>query len=237
MQKKTLILVLSADFSPYDKMISTSQQTWDSIEVDGCETIYYCGLSSKKDTNKIIYLPVKESLHTMGIKLLLAFEWALENKEFNYIARPHSCIYVDKKQLIGYIQELPVENVFAGPKVDVTPPWLWGGLGYILSKDVVRKIVDNKDQWDHTLMEDMALSFIVSKLNIPFTDGAGCSIDKYGHDSWLCLSYGESRSKSFIFTDFSDVPLKSNQFFYRVKQDNKRDIDELIMRNLFEQLK
>lgn len=234
--KKILILVLSCDIPPYDQMVQTSLNTWDSIDNPQCETVYYFSNQNKNSAGKFLYLPIHESLHTMGHKLLGAFEWALENKEFDYIARPHSCIYVDKKYLVEYVNELPNKNVFAGPVVIDNPNWVWGGLGFLLSKDVVQKIVKNKQHWNNGEMEDKALSYMVTRLKIPYTNGAGCSIDQYG-ESWLCLSYGETRSKSFTFKEFSEVPEKSNQFFYRVKQDKNRDKDKYIMEQLFENLK
>src|SRR4029077_122343 len=172
--------------------------------------VYYFSNKDKVSEGKFLYLPVQESLYTMGHKLLAAFQWALANKDFDYIARPHSCIYVNKKELAGYINDLPAENVLSGPMVVDNPSWLWGGLGLILSRDVVQKIIDNKHLFDHRQMEDKGLSYLATKLNIPFTEGTGCSIDQYG-ESWLCLSYGSKRSKSFTFKDFADVPQKSNQ--------------------------
>jgi hypothetical protein len=233
--KKILILSLACDLPPYDQMVKTAEETWDSIDHPQCETVYYFSNREKQSSGKYLYLPIQESLYTMGHKLLGAFEWALAYKDFDYIARPHSCIYVDKKQLAGYINELPDKNVFAGPLVDQTPKWLWGGLGFIFSRDVVQKIVEGREKWDHRKMEDTAVSALAIELGIPFTHGAGCSIDKYGN-SWLCLSYGPTRSKSFTFTDFSEVPKNSNQFYYRVKQDYDRKQDKYIMEQLFKHL-
>jgi hypothetical protein len=233
--KKILILTLSCDLPPYDALQRTQEETWDSIDHPQCETVYYFSNKNKENSGKYIYFPIPESLYSMGHKLLAAFEWALANKDFNYIARPHSCIYVNKNELAGYINELPDTNVCAGPLVVATPSWLWGGLGFVFSRDVVQKIVDNKTRYDHRMMEDVGVSSLVASLGIPFTEGTGCSIDKYGN-SWLCLSYGSKRSKSFTFTDFADVPIKSNQFYYRVKQDYDRNQDMFIMRELFKHL-
>ena len=55
--KKVLILVLSCETPPYNKMVDTSKSTWDSIEVDGVETIYYFGNHNDKRTDlNCIYL-------------------------------------------------------------------------------------------------------------------------------------------------------------------------------------
>ena len=71
--KKVLILVLSSNKHPYDVMIDTQMSTWDSFEVDGTQTIFYCGDPVKDNTDKIIYFPIKEEYSTMGHKALLAF--------------------------------------------------------------------------------------------------------------------------------------------------------------------
>jgi hypothetical protein len=230
--KKILILVLSADFPPYDKMVQTSLETWDSIDQEGCETVYYFGKSNKPNTDKFVYLPINESLFSMGRKTLMAFEWALQNKEFDYIARPHSCIYVNKKELVNCVNILPSENVFSGLKVEDKKPWLWGGCGYVFSKDVVYKIVGNKKLLDVKKMEDMAISHLASDLDIPYTQGIGCSIDRL-KDKWRCTCYG---TESFEFYDFHEVAKNKNQYFYRVKQDLKRDVDEYVMKQLFKAL-
>ena len=226
-----LILVLSADVPPYDAMIQTSMDTWDSKQIPGCQTVYYCGESSKSDTDKIIYLPVPDHLFNIGNKTLTAFEWALQNKEFDYIARVHSSIYVNKEQLMDYIPYLNQTGVFSGIEAPSQNgfQYVWGGTGYIISKDVIRLIVDNKQHWDHTFMEDESMSLLVRKLGIPFTGGnRACSIDKKEH-GWQCTSYC---GNSTDFTDFKELaPLK--HFFYRVKQDGKRELDKFIMNELF----
>jgi len=230
--KRVLILVLSCETAPYGKMVQTSKETWDSVNVDGVDTVYYFGESAKQNTPSEIYLPVKESLSRMGEKTLKALEWALDNKEFDYIARPNSSCYVNKKELIKYIQTLPTENVFAGLEVADNPKWMVGAGQFIYSIDVVKKIVENKDLWNHQLMEDVAISCLANDLGITYMKGNACSINKRESD-WLMISYGLEESKEF--KEFSE--LKSKHYFYRVKCDGRRDIDELIMRELFSVLK
>jgi hypothetical protein len=233
MSKKVLNLVLSCESPPYDRLCKVSQETWDSIEVEGVETVYYFGESEKKNTDKFIYFPIKESLHTMGQKTLMAFEWALQNKEFDFLARPHSSIYVNKKALKAYVETLPEENVFASLQVVASPSWCWGGIGFLFSKDVVKKIVDNKNLFKAGLMEDMGISFIANELKIPFMQGRGCSIDKQ-KEGWLAMCYG---TDSYEFNEFSEIRKDNAQYFYRCKQDGKRGVDEYIMQQLFQYLK
>jgi hypothetical protein len=231
--KKILILVLSADFPPYDKMVQTALETWDSVEHGGCETIYYFGKSDKQNTDKFIYFPIQESLHTMGYKTISALEWAVQNKKFDYIARVHSSTYVDKNRLYEYCENLPSENVFSGILTESQNGfnYQWGGGHFILSRDVVEKMVENKHLWKHQYMEDESLSLLAVDLDIPFSEGKSGSIDKMP-DGWRIISYG---GESISFTDFNDLK-KLNHHYYRVKQDLKRDIDEIVMRELFKEI-
>ena len=226
-------MVMSADFPPYDKMIQTSLKTWDSVQVDNIESVFFCGKSDKPDTDKIIYVPVEEGLYNMGHKTIAAFEWALQNKDFEYLARPHSCIYVDKKSLSEYTETLPIENACAGLEVKDKHPWLWGGCGTIYSKDVVKKIVENKHLIDHSKIEDMSISQLVGSLGIPFLPLKAASIDTL-ETNWRCMCYGGV--DSFEFENFSEISKARGQVFYRVKCDGKRYLDEEIMNNLFKYL-
>lgn len=232
--KKTLILVLSADFPPYDKMVQTSLETWDSVEQDGCETVYYFGGSTKPNTKSKIYFPVPESLITMGRKTVMALEWAINNKQFDYLARVHSSTYVDKGQLVKYCDQLPEENIFAGvtTKSQNGFDYQWGGAHYLISRDVVKKVVDNKHLWKHDFMEDESLSLLIKELGIPFYAGKSGSIDKMS-DGWRIISYGGGESISF--SDFSDLK-KLEHHYFRVKCDGNRSVDEVVMRELFKVL-
>jgi hypothetical protein len=230
---KVLILVLSADFPPYDKMVQTSLETWDSIDQEGCDTVYYFGKSNKQNTDKFIYLPIQESLLSMGQKTIAAFEWAINNKQFDYIARVHSSTYVDKKRLSEYCEQLPTENLFAGVKTKSQNGFFyqWGGAHYVMSRDVISRMVEHKKKWQHNYMEDESMSLLAVDLNIPFYEGKSGSIDRIG-EGWRCISYG---GESISFTDFTDLK-KLNHHYFRVKQDLKRDVDEFIMRQLFKAL-
>lgn len=231
--KKVLILVLSCELKPYDKMYKTGLDTWDRVSVPGSEVLYYFGSSKKTDSDNCIYLPYQESLLNMGYKTIDALEYTINNREFDYIARVHSSIYVNKDELIKYVQTLPDTNVFAGSvaKSQNGFEYLWGGTGFIISRDVVKKMVDNKLQWQHKYMEDESISLLANWLSIPFTDGYAGAIDNMT-DHWRCISYG---GESITFTDFADLK-KLNHHFYRVKQDGQRWVDELIMRELIKVL-
>lgn len=209
-------------------MAATSKQTWDSVQVDGVETLFYWGRPVKENTDTDIYFPINENYYTMGNKLLSALEYALNNKTWDYIARINGSCYVDKKHLIQHVQTLPDNNLFAGAIVKgKDPDWIWGP-AFILSKDVVQKLVENKAKIDNSKTEDVAISYLASSLGISFSDGKLASIDRSG-DKWRLIGYG---SESFEFANFDEFQ-KQGHFFYRCKQDLHREKDEFVMKELF----
>ncbi len=230
--KKVLILAIGCSLDPWKKMYETSKETWDSVEVQGVETIFYFGNPIDENTQDRIYFPIEEGYFNMGYKMLEAFKWALENKEFDYVARINGSCYVDKRELIKYIQILPEKEIFQGGIVEHTPKWMWGGLQFIISRDVIQRVVDNENKFQHNLVEDVALSYLITELGIPYTSGKGCSIDRDG-ENWRLVGYG---GESYTFNNFKSIRDNGN-FFYRVKQDGDRKQDEYLMKELYKILK
>lgn len=231
--KKGLIMVMSCTQSPYDKLAKTSQKTWDSVHVEGLDTIYYFGESEKENTDKEIYFPVHDHLFGIGHKNIMAFDWALKNKDWDYMIRPNASTYVHKERLLNYIQTLPDNNVYAGLRVisEIEPMWVWGPF-LIMSRDVVEKIVRYNILWDHSIIEDKAMSYVAARRMIPFMDIEGCSIDKTP-DGWQCTSYANN---SYTFKDFAEVKNDKKHFLFRCKQDYNRDMDHYVMTQLFKNL-
>lgn len=231
--KTVLILVLSSDWPPYDTLMKCSQDTWDSVEVDGCETVYYFAGSGPNTDNRV-YFNVDKGMMSIGKKTVAALEWALNNKQFDYIARPNANCFVYKRGLINHVQSLSDTGVFTTLEVkDKRENWGWGGGQAIISRDVVQLIVDNKHRWDHRDIEDMAMSRLVRRLGIPFTPAVACSIDKLP-TRWRCMAYG---TEPFEFDDFSEIVRAEGQFFFRTKQDKDRTKDVHIMHELFKYIK
>lgn len=230
--KKCLILSITSSWEPYANLMKVSMDTWDSVQQEGIETVFYCD-GNKPNTDRVIYFNLSTDIFKAGYKTLAAFEWALKNKEWDYLCRPQANAYIHKKELIKHIQDIPDSNVFEAIECSGPPRWRWG-VAYVFSRDVIQKMVDNKDKWNHGMMEDVALSDLADKLDVPYRNGKACSINKELDGSWLCLAYG---SESFKFKDFSEINKGNGQFWYRCKQDHDRTQDEYVMRELFKHLK
>lgn len=233
--KKVLTLVLSCETPPYNEMMKVSMETWDSRIVEGVETIYYCGKSKNTSTDKVVYLTTEDSFLTMGAKTIEAFEWALNNKEFDYLARPNSSCYVRKQILLNYVQNLPAEKVYLGLKVAscYKVDYVWGGGQCILSRDVVELVVKNKEKWNHTYTEDVALAALLVPLGVPINgSGNACALHVTPSGTYTCITYENNGGGGIEFTDMAEMAKLENQFFIRVKQDQKRHLDLHVMREL-----
>lgn len=234
---KVLIAVISTRTPPYGEMIETSKATWDSVDVPGVETVFYVGEPESPLTDRVIGFPIKEAYRTMGHKNLQAWRWMLEHSDFDFMARVNASCYVHKARLLAHCADLLPVNYLAGSIYqgdEKRPTWLWGGHQFLLSRDVVQAMVDNPQVWNHEEMDDVALSHAATALGVSFAQGEhACAIDRMGPDLWRVVS---TNGRNFEFTDWADVAKLDSQHFFRVKQDQRRHEDAMIMKELFKHL-
>ncbi len=233
--KTVLVYVLAARMPPWGKMIETAMETWDAEPLDATRTMFYVEQTAIPDTARIVSFPVKHELSDVGRKTILAFEHAL-SWPWDYMARTNSSCYVHKRLLFEHCQSLPEKGVIRGLVCGPTfvsgtdQPFVWGGGQFILSRDVVEALVANKEKWRHDLMEDVAMSTLALQCGFTLdSTGRTCSIDKH-EDGWLLIAY--NGKPGFRFTNWKDVAQADDQFFFRVKHDPDRSVDEYMMRQL-----
>ncbi len=106
-----------------------------------------------------------------------------------------------------------------------------------MSRDVVQKLVDNKDKWNNNVMEDNAISQLAEELHIPMQSKIrAASINMMTDGNYTCLTY--NHGESFICPRLVEIRDKlDGHFFIRVKQDGRRHEDVRIMRELQEHFK
>lgn len=197
---KILTTVLSYNKGHYIDWQRTQEETFGSVECKDMDIIYYYGDHDKVELkdNKL-YVDVPEGLFNIGHKTIKMFEYVLEHFEFDYLFRPNSSTFFIPDNVVQHIEKFaPKEQCYYGYKclsrigniakqgyldVDAYNDSLrrrryrrralvhfTAGHGYILSRDVVEAIIDNKDKWAHFLIDDVALGdLITSCLNIEMT--------------------------------------------------------------------
>ena len=233
MKKSVLILVMSSRRTPWGELMDTSRDTWDKVDHPDTLTMYYCGSTPGPQDDNIFYSNISDDLDDLSDRTMEAFELALAIPDWEYMARPNSSCYVHKGNLVEHVQTLPKLEVLKGLVTSGEPGvrFLWGGGQFIFSRDVVEKMVANKDIWRNDLMEDVAISRMAEAIGVSLDQGAMvCSINQNDSDEYLCLCYGGS--DNFTFRDFSDMRRAEGHFFFRLKQDHNRSLDLAMMREL-----
>lgn len=249
--KKVLILILSSDIPPYKEMLNTSLKTWDVYDVENVETVFYIGQSQYTHASEIknVYQTnVVDGFWKLGYKMIEACKYALKNKEFDYVFRTHSSTYIHKRKLLEYVQNRSAENLCLGlstPMQEIhkdkygLDKYMWGGSGYLLSRDVVQKIVDNSDIWDHALMEDMAMSIVLNRCGVPFiSTGRFCAVHP-NESGYNIITYDNGLNGGAQISDLAEFNTHNdlkNQFAFRLKQDGKRELDIILMNELYKKL-
>ena len=236
--RKTLILVLSAMRDPWKAMLEKQQQTWDSIPHEQTRTIYYVGNAyPSRFESPILHSSTDEHLHNIGLRTVEALTFALRQPDWDFLARPHSSTYVHKRRLVEFVEKAE-EGVLYG--LECPGPndrtYLWGGGHYVMSHEVVEKLMADKHRWDHDAMEDVAMSTLAWALGIPYGRGKSASIDwKPDMQSASCISWNGDTG-GFDFSDFKELNRLEDQFFFRCKHDPDRSVDlktfDLLFNNL-----
>jgi len=207
-----------------------SQETWDKEPYPNTRTLYYCGKSEIPNSERVFHSPqYNEDLSQLAMRTLEAFEYSL-TLDWDFMARPHSSTYVHKPNLVAHIETLPKTNLISGLMTSGPEPFIWGGGHYIFSRDVIERIVEQKEQWRNDLMEDGSITVMSRYFNIPVHPGKTSTIDQKPNGYDVLLYNG---GENFSFTDFAEFPEKAKGHFYvRLKQDFDRSQDLLIMREL-----
>lgn len=191
---KIIILVLSYDDNDiYSKLYETQKKTWDSLSVDGVDTYYYFGNGDEdKIIGNTIITTIPEDLFNCGYKTIKAFE-LIQNLDFDFIFRTNSSSYVDKQRLLDYSLSLNNTNHYSGVIGFDSGVSFASGCGYFLSKDIMLKIIENKNNVNHSLNDDVSFGKILNDNNI--FPQSNPRVDVNGND--ISPDYFHYRVKSY----------------------------------------
>lgn len=177
---QSLMMVITSDTYPAKRNSNTQKKLYKHSNNGNEMVVWYSG-GGLDQKNKFIFdsfhrdlkLKCSDDSRQMGQKTILAFEWAIENIDFKYLIRPTPSSYVnfshlkklykellDKKDVVyaGTVQTIEYENK---PNLSFV-----SGSTLILNKQCVELIVKHQDIWDHSLWDDVALSKLMTELEI-----------------------------------------------------------------------
>lgn len=180
-------MVLSYNAPPFDLLMQTQQETWDSVNVEGVKTVYYHGgvpesemlhcsvtYSNPRSSWKRVALQCTDAYYYMGAKfkksLDCVFDDRMELDDFDIIFRTNSSSYVNKKKLIEFAEKLPKEKLYAGWEIKGNEGFnIVSGAGIFMSRDVAEILRDEIDP-NFEKEEDYYIGQILSQHNIPIID-------------------------------------------------------------------
>lgn len=134
-----------------------------------------------------------DSYRNLTLKTKLGFEWVNRRCKFEYFLKTDDDIFVNINGLVKWLRSLPRENLYTGrcafnksviripnhkwavPKTmyerDYFPPYCVG-MGYILSSDVLKKIIKAIPSQAFVVLEDVFVGLLIEKFNIKPVDNS-----------------------------------------------------------------
>ncbi len=219
-RKNVIILVLSHYKEPYVMLENCIKQTWVKHNPDNVNVIFYHGGVEEEVTDDKIITNYSEGLHNIGYKTIRAFEILLQNNNFDYIFRTNSSSYINIERLVEYLDDKPLDNFYHGMIGHHGDINFASGCGYFISKDVVEKVVENKDNWPHQIIDDVAIAFLLRSIGIYPTLAPRLDIDSIIDDDYYVM--GKKLEKSLI----------DKNFHFRCKTNGDRTGEIKIMNKL-----
>ena len=179
MNKKVLILIVSSDTYPSRRNKSMQEKTWILDQQDNQQIYFYeSGEATGFGDNNTIFVESGKSTLDMSTKNILAFDFALQNLEFDYLFRTTTTSYVNLKILNSFIEENLSESefVYSGKLMSTKGSSedeviFVSGAGIIFNRNTVQKIVDNKSKVNLELWDDVGIGKILNAFNVEPLEG------------------------------------------------------------------
>ena len=117
--------------------------------------------------NNYLVLNTDDGYPNLAKKTFLAFDWAISNLEFDYLFRTNTSSFVDFKKLHKFSKSNHKNLEYSGVVLDVVEgDTIASGAGFFLSKKNVELILNNKEKFDATLPDDVAIARLLKKFEI-----------------------------------------------------------------------
>lgn len=163
---------------------------------------------------KTIKIEIPDRYFLIGLKTLAAFIYALENFDFDFVYRTNISSYVEIERLFEFGKNLPSGDVYSGPFANHEEITFASGSGYFLSRSLIEKVIESRNDWNHLEIDDVALGQLTSNFQ-------GLKLVPTGRIDFESPKHVYDVSQS----DFESV------FHYRCKQNDSIKTIE-IMKNI-----
>ena len=152
-------------------------------------------------------------------KTIKAFEYFI-NYDYDYLLRTNLSSFYSLNNLISFLNNCPQEKYCLGAKINSYGIFYPSGCGYILSKDIIIDIVENKNKIEYNIWDDVSIGLFLK--------------DKYEIiDEKVLLFIDNKDDENYTRNKITNA--KNIYHHYRVKNDS-RDIDKKILSTLLEEI-
>lgn len=204
---KLIILIISCKDEIYSKLEKTISETWASKKHDNTEIYFlHCdeNINEVTTSENLILTKCSESWGNILNKTIQSFDFLYETTDFDYVFRTNLSSYIDVNRLRTFLSENNIDyGGVIGNKDGIN---LASGAGIILSRKIIKKILEHKDELDHNEVDDVAIARLLSSKNI-----FPRSIDRKD-----ILSYHDSDN------------YEMNYFHYRCKQHDRNQDSKIL---------
>tara|TARA_B100001250_G_scaffold413578_1_gene448171 strand:- start:4194 stop:5105 length:912 start_codon:yes stop_codon:yes gene_type:complete len=210
MNKKVIIIVQNSNQYPSNIIIPFIKKTW--VKKTDHKVFFYQGENKHERIDKMdIYLDAPGHYAGMGEKFIKCIELVDKKFEYDYIFNTTTGSYINSEKFDQFIKNLPKKSVYCAPE-DFYPPInrteentiaFGSGRGVFLSRDIIKLIINKKNEWDHSIgLNDVSLGKLLNENNIPLTIG-------YRQDFFGYPQINELNSDNYHFgfrLDTSGIP-------------------------------
>ena len=227
---KVCILFIYSDTAYYNSMLKIQQKYVHKVNNVDSYFIKMDRLQMEDVliTDDIISIKGEETLFNILYKTVKSFELLFSNN-YDFFVRSNISTIIDINQLVCSLGNLPKTNYYGGANI-INLQWCGSGIvdntyfglnfttgiGIILSNDVVKHFIINKNKLDYSIVDDVSISIYLHK-NIPECIDNFIKYRHLMHNHYTNIS------------DLNTYTFNKNIIFYRNKTIDDRTSDILLM--------
>lgn len=167
---KLLILVLAGNTKVSNRNKKAQINTWIKDLPQNSHLVFYQGGEETKIKNNILTVKSSDKYQDIGYKTLQAFDWVKSNLNFDYIIRVNTSTFLYTEKLNKFLSENKNEYLYRGRILnnkfnEDDIKWV-SGAEILMSKKTLELLLKNKNKFDFSLPDDVAIGKLLSDLGV-----------------------------------------------------------------------